>query len=788
MKNNNDILVFIFFCAVFPSGANSTEFEFGFINGRSSSVSMSDLIPTEKYKKGVHLLDIFVNDFEKRTKILEVNKNSDIYCFDSNWLSSAGVNINYDFFSDTYSAENDCYELELNKSVNVDIDTFGHYIKFKIPQAGMLLENEKKKELNFGDTALRSTYYANAYKYTESTDYYLLSKLDLNISRWILASSFYVNNSGSAINFGTASTPIEKIKSDLNIGTFSFNNSHLGGAKINGVNLRTNQSMITDRGYKPVFSGMASSRSRVTLVQNGSVIYSEILPQGPFLINNVSVISNGDVTMEVKGDNGEVTKTVIPVVLYSGIISPGTFDYDFSIGLLDNYNHDKNSQAIGRQIISFDAGFGFGQSNASMSAIYNPDYQGIGLGYSRSFGQFGLLKSSMSASRVSNFSELGFKYEASHSVNIGDKTSVNSSIRSSNSDKYYDFGEYESVAYDDFLMKNRLSTKNQATISINHSLSNNINLSATAWTRDYWNSDLKHSGLFAFMLYRTKYANYQLSTNAQVNNVNSQYSVGLSVSIPFSLFGQGSSTAGSYSSSFNGDDRYNVGINSSINENINYYVGHSGSVKSKQNGSSLFGSYSGNRINAEASIDSDSFNGVTSSASINGTVIALPTRGKVFMSSHYIDSLAVFDINGMDANDFKLIDSNYQPNGSGELLVPLNAFRSNELTIDTSSLPIDAELITTSVNIYPAAKSIVYIPVSPIKVTRYILKITKKDGRHPVLGTWAKSDSNMLGFISSYGVLSFSSYEKPGDIIVGDCVIDGQSFDATSTIQEVECL
>ncbi|EMW40540.1 type VII secretion system (T7SS), usher family protein, partial [Escherichia coli 2785200] len=57
-------------------------------------------------------------------------------------------------------------------------------------------------------------------------------------------------------------------------------------------------------GYTPVFSGIANGPSRVTLTQNGRLLYSEMVPAGPFSITDVPLYTSGDVTMKITGEDG----------------------------------------------------------------------------------------------------------------------------------------------------------------------------------------------------------------------------------------------------------------------------------------------------------------------------------------------------------------------------------------------------------------------------------------------------------------------------------------------------
>ncbi|MEY1543541.1 fimbria/pilus outer membrane usher protein, partial [Providencia rettgeri] len=168
----------------------------------------------------------------------------------------------------------------------------------------------------FGNNALRLNYNANANKNTDGVDYYGSGSLLANVGEWIARGSASLTQEEQSISVFTVSKAILALQADLLLGKTSVSSGELGGLSTYGMTLSSNASMRRQtQGYTPVFSGTASSNARVTLRQGNTVLYSEVVPPGPFSIDDVTVLSGGDVVMTVTENDGSTTTQVFPITL-----------------------------------------------------------------------------------------------------------------------------------------------------------------------------------------------------------------------------------------------------------------------------------------------------------------------------------------------------------------------------------------------------------------------------------------------------------------------------------------
>ena len=78
-------------------------------------------------------------------------------------------------------------------------------------------------------------------------------------------------------------------RSNLLMGESSTGSDVFDGIPFRGVKLSSNEQMLPSqlRGYAPAISGVANSNARVTVRQNGNVVYETYVAPGPFYINDI---------------------------------------------------------------------------------------------------------------------------------------------------------------------------------------------------------------------------------------------------------------------------------------------------------------------------------------------------------------------------------------------------------------------------------------------------------------------------------------------------------------------
>jgi len=101
--------------------------------------------------------------------------------------------------------------------------------------------------------------------------------------------------------------PIPSVMGLLSIGDRYTPSDVFDSIQFRGVQLATDEEMFPDilRDFAPVIRGTATSNARVTVRQNGNIIYETTVPPGPFTITDVPSASlSGDMYVTVRESNG----------------------------------------------------------------------------------------------------------------------------------------------------------------------------------------------------------------------------------------------------------------------------------------------------------------------------------------------------------------------------------------------------------------------------------------------------------------------------------------------------
>jgi outer membrane usher protein len=262
------------------------------------------------------------------------------------------------------------------------------------------------------------------------------------------------------------------------------------------------------------------------------------------------------------------------------------------------------------------------------------------------------------------------------------------------------------------------------------------------------------------------------------------WSASASMSVPFTLFERRYSSSTSVSTSKDGGTGFSTGISGSLNDRFSY--GFGGGRDSDGGGSSyLNASYSGDRAYLSGTMN-HSGSGTSGSVSASGSVLAVPAARDVMLSRTNSDTVAVVSVK--DTPGVKITSGNGETNSDGNLVVPLNSYDWNTVTIDAGTLPLNTELGTTSQKVVPTDQAVVWMPFDALKVRRYLLQVKQRNGEFVPGGTWARDSRNMpLGFVANNGVLMINAVDAPGDITLGQCRIPAAKLQDTEKLQEITC-
>lgn len=750
------------------------------------------------YAPGRYLVDLSLNGKDIGKRILDVTpQDSEALCLTDAWLTGAGVYVSADYFREGYDATRQCYVLTKAPSAKVDFDVSTQSLALSIPQQG-LVKMPENVEWDYGTDAFRVNYNANANTGRHNTSAFGSADLKANVGRWVVSSSATASTGDSGdneatINMFTATRAIRSLSADLAVGKTSTGDNLLGSTGTYGVSLSRNNSMKPGNlGYTPVFSGIADGPSRVTLTQNGRMLYSEMVPAGPFSVTDVPLYTSGDVTMTVTGDDGREQKQVFPLSVMSGQLSPGEHEFSVAAGMPDD-----DSDLEGGV---FAASYGYGLDGLTLRAggVFNRDWQGASAGTVLGLGYLGAVSAdgAYATAKYRDGSRSGNKVQLAWNKQLALTDTGLRVSWSRQSAEYEDMSSFNPA--ETWLQQNQgRRTKDEWNAGISQPVGGLFSLSVSGWQRSYYPASTTGSYRYAGDNGRDTGITGSLSTQIKGVSLNlgwsgsrntqgeNNWSASASVSVPFTLFDRKYSSSTSVSTGKDGGTGFSTGVSGSLNDRFSY--GFGGGRDSGGGGTGyLNASYSGDRAYLSGTMNHSTGSGTSGSVSASGSVLAVPAARDVMFSRNSNDTVAV--VNVKDTPGVKVTSGDGQTNGDGNLVVSLNSYDWNTVTIDAGTLPLNTELATTSMKVVPTDSAVVWMPFDALRVHRYLLQVKQRNGEFVPGGTWARDSKNTpLGFVANNGVLMINAVDRPGDITLGQCRIPAAKLQETEKLQEITC-
>lgn len=777
------------------SNVEASEFNLDFLNNSGAIPAIFN--QNVNYPAGVYLIDVYLNGRfinKSRLSISEEEEELNRLCLSQNWLDDVGVSFKRDLYADVFNAPLKCYELGNNAHTLVDFDYGSQALRFSVPQA-YLLDGQRDVDWDYGIDGSKLTYFANFNK-SSSDDFSGFGNvdLDINMGRWVLSSDMNVSKSGGeGVDFTagelTVSRSIKSIKSDFTIGYSQTQSQNFSDFSFYGVALRSNRGMHarSSRGYAPVINGVAESVSRITVTQGGYVIHSEVVAQGPYQLNDISPVSNGDITVTLAGESGIETSKVYPVATLPTLLRAGQYDYNLVIG-------ERNSSADIEQAFSSGSGafalvsvnYGFEAITLNAAAIAHAEYQSVGFGLSKSLGVFGAVEGSLASSRARYVNgediggvSVGMKY----AKDFSDRTNLQLLTYRYQSEGYVEFNEFDAeYAYEYDKRKSRYEAR------LAHRF-DNVYVNGSYWSQNYWSKGGNETGASVSMnmqVFDEKVSVYfNGSYTKSTDDDKGDYSVTLGMSVPFNLGSQRLHSNSSLSHN-GGGASLNSSVSSTVNDRLSYNLGVNANDDNSQN-ITASANYAFDTIQTNLSM-SHSNDGGSVSGGISGSLIATPDSGLLFtkQSAETLAIVKIKDIAGVTFN------GSLPTNDTGHTVVSLSDYVMNSIDVNTENVPNGIELLNSSFSVRPTEKAIIYREFKTESVQRYIIRLKDKYGNVITSGNAITKQGQNVGFVSNSGVLLLNLVMVPENIsiinnnLTCQFLMTGIKANAYE-LQEVEC-
>ncbi len=369
---------------------------------------------------------------------------------------------------------------------------------------------------------------SNRSDYREGSRYnnFLNLRSGMNVGAWRFRNYSTWSDSQSSGKWNSLNTYLQRdikvLKAQVVAGESYTSSEVFDSFAFTGVQLYSDENMQPEslRGFAPVVRGIAQSNARVTIQQDGNIIYQAYVPPGPFAIADLyPTSSSGDLHISIREADGTVRQftqafSAVPIMLREG-----RFKYSLTAGkyrtTADNNISSRNPeflQATGILGLSHAATFYGG-------TIISKNYQAAVFGLGKGLGEVGSvsLDSTFAKTKLvsqdSRGSSIRFQYskdfaESGTTLTLaGYRYSTSGYLDFSEANGFYDSlpqkRTFEDMTLSELEIEQRTYTRwrfqhnkrSRAQLNINQTMGNYGSLFLSAFQQQYWGVSRKESNL-----------------------------------------------------------------------------------------------------------------------------------------------------------------------------------------------------------------------------------------------------------------------------------------------------
>ena len=591
--------------------------------------------------------------------------------------------------------------------------------------------------------------------------------------------------------------PIAALDSNLMIGQSYSGGSLFGSMAYNGVKLETDQRMWPQsrRGYAPEIRGTAQTNARVVVSQNGRTIYETNVPQGPFVIDDLSSTHyEGDLKVEIIEADGRSSTVTVPFSAVPDSMRPGVSRYNAVVGRARDYGDTQN--------LFGDFTYERGISNSftgNLGLRIADDYQAILAGgvWSHWLGAFGLNTTWSHAQIDDNQSQSGWRVQASYSRTF-DYTGTNVALAGYrySTEGYRELsdvlGERASKKHgsNNVFKSDTLNQRNQFTAMINQSLGDYGSLYLSGSVMDYYDNQSRNTQLQVGYSNSWKNISYNLAISRQQsvyrNQIdmdgseqgrsrsylgNTENLITLTFSIPLSFGGRDNYISTSLSHADSSGNSGQTSVSGMLDDagtlNYSVYAGY------QQNRESQAGSTKNWGANLQKNSAFGTLNGSYSASSdytqwgVGGRGAAVIHRGGITLGPYLSETFGLVEAKGAKGALVKngqgaRIDSN------GYAIVPsLTPYRYNTISLDPKGINKHTELKSTQSRVIPYAGAAVKASFDTLSGYGVLIK-AKINGTEalPMGASVLDDQNNVVGMSGQASLIYARVRERQGILTV----------------------
>ncbi|MEN4633352.1 fimbria/pilus outer membrane usher protein [Pantoea agglomerans] len=436
---------------------------------------------------------------------------------------------------------------------------------------------------------------------------YLNLRSGINLGVWRLRNYSSWSDSERSRRWNSINTYVQRdvkvIKAQFVAGDSYTPSDVFDSFAFRGAQLLSDDNMLPEslRGFAPVVRGIAQSNARVTVRQDGNVIYQSYVPPGPFAITDLyPTSSSGDLSVSVREADGTVRQFTQAFSAVPVMQREGRFKYSVTAG---KYRVAAAADYARHEPAFIQATGIYGLPHASTlygGTLVSGDYTAGSLGMGKGLGSLGSISAdgTWAQAKLDDFDRRGasFRFQYSKDFTNSGTTFTLAGYRYSTSG-YLDFNEANGY-YDSIPLSPRTASsdgseqtlaqraytrwrdqhnkRSRAQLNINQALGDYGSLYMSAYQQQYWgisgrenNMSLGYNVSVSAVNYSLNYAWSESPYYSQKDRV-----ISLAIQVPFDRFLPTSWLNVSASQASNGPSVASTGISGTAlaDNNLSYNV------------------------------------------------------------------------------------------------------------------------------------------------------------------------------------------------------------------------
>jgi len=332
--------------------------------------------------------------------------------------------------------------------------------------------------------------------------------------------------------------PIRSLRAKLVLGEDYLASDLFDSPRFAGIRLISDDNQLPPnlRGYAPEVTGVAKTHAKVTVSQNGRVLYESQVAPGPFRIQTLSDTTSGALDVAVAEQDGTVRRFQVNTASVPYLSRPGMVRYKLAAGRPDDLRHRVNGPLFSTGEFSWGINNGWSLYGGSLAGS---GYQAVSGGIGRDLLALGALSVDMSTARADLQRQgrtTGNSYRLSYSKTFD---AIDSQVTFAG----YRFSQQTYMSLSEFLDAlnqgvRPAGSRQMYTVSLNKQfrrlgLSSNLNLSRQTYWKDA-PPDIRYALSLSKYFDIGSFKNVSISLSAYRNQYRNGWDRGgyLSVSVP----------------------------------------------------------------------------------------------------------------------------------------------------------------------------------------------------------------------------------------------------------------